>query len=539
MNTRSLIAKFALYVSVIAMIAFSMDSLAQPTQVRITAPATDGTTATPGSSVTFTGTATDTAGLPLTYTWNFSDGTSPKTGQTVTYPIPANATAGLKITATLNVTNSLGELADMQPSSSVTVGTASAKPTGVSITAPAKDGTTVNPGSTITFTGSATDPNGLALTYAWNFSDNTSQIGQTVNYAVQSTAIVGSTITAKLTVTNSSGVQADTQPTRSVTIGSGSTPGASGNLIYVTNYRSINRVTLIDTSSNEIVARLSVNSPFYGYAVTGSNDGNSEFAYLVLTQAGKTAGTVSVIDKKTRSVTAQATVDTGPYGSDTSLDGQYTLSTNSDFYGSVTVTKNSDASIVTTIPVGSLPLDLSVTPDGKSAYVSNYLDGTVSVIDIAGGSVTKTINVGPYPFRIGNVLATSALPFKAFNLENLAVAPAGGALSFSANFTLDDNSVGIAPTLQTTALKIGSFFVIIPPGGFVQNNLWSDSYRFEGSFKNTHVNVLLQRLSGNQFLLQVFAYNAQLIGLKSPTSVQLSIGKEQGSIPSANINIVH
>ncbi len=112
MNTRSLIAKFALYVSVIAMIAFSMDSLAQPTQVSITAPATDGTTATPGSSVTFTGTATDTAGLPLTYTWSFSDGTSPTTGPTVSYTIPANATNGSTITATLSVTNSLGELAD-------------------------------------------------------------------------------------------------------------------------------------------------------------------------------------------------------------------------------------------------------------------------------------------------------------------------------------------------------------------------------------------------------------------------------------------
>ena len=44
-------------------------------------------------------------------------------------------------------------------------------------------------------------------------------------------------------------------------------------------------------------------------------------------------------------------------------------------------------------PSGSCPLGLAFTPDGKHAYVANYVDGTVSVIDTAIGTVSAVIGV--------------------------------------------------------------------------------------------------------------------------------------------------
>ena len=62
-----------------------------------------------------------------------------------------------------------------------------------------------------------------------------------------------------------------------------------------------------------------------------------------------------------------------------------------------------DATGVATIfNMGGLPAGVSVTPDGKKAYVANLADGTVSVIDTATNNVTKIIpNVGSFPSAFG------------------------------------------------------------------------------------------------------------------------------------------
>ena len=49
------------------------------------------------------------------------------------------------------------------------------------------------------------------------------------------------------------------------------------------------------------------------------------------------------------------------------------------------------------IPVGSLPQQVAVKPDGKLAYVTNAGSNTVSVIDTATNSVLVTIPVGLAP----------------------------------------------------------------------------------------------------------------------------------------------
>ena len=46
------------------------------------------------------------------------------------------------------------------------------------------------------------------------------------------------------------------------------------------------------------------------------------------------------------------------------------------------------------VRVGQFPYDVSADPGGRWAYVSNELDGTVSVVDLDVGSVVASIGVG-------------------------------------------------------------------------------------------------------------------------------------------------
>ena len=49
------------------------------------------------------------------------------------------------------------------------------------------------------------------------------------------------------------------------------------------------------------------------------------------------------------------------------------------------------------ITVGKAPVGLAITPDGKHVYVTNNIDGTVSVITTATGKVSAPITVGDGP----------------------------------------------------------------------------------------------------------------------------------------------
>jgi len=52
---------------------------------------------------------------------------------------------------------------------------------------------------------------------------------------------------------------------------------------------------------------------------------------------------------------------------------------------------------VETIPVGDQPLGIALTPDGGRALVTNFLSGTVSVIDTSSNQVVDTVNLSHNP----------------------------------------------------------------------------------------------------------------------------------------------
>ena len=56
--------------------------------------------------------------------------------------------------------------------------------------------------------------------------------------------------------------------------------------------------------------------------------------------------------------------------------------------------------VADTITVGSVPVTVAFSPNGKKAYVTNIEDDTVSVIRVATGDVTDTIPVGDDPYSV-------------------------------------------------------------------------------------------------------------------------------------------
>jgi YVTN family beta-propeller protein len=65
--------------------------------------------------------------------------------------------------------------------------------------------------------------------------------------------------------------------------------------------------------------------------------------------------------------------------------------------GAVTVFDTTTEGVVASIPAGSAPARVAITPDGTRAYVSNKNSDSVSVIDTATDTVVGTIPVGDSP----------------------------------------------------------------------------------------------------------------------------------------------
>ena len=65
--------------------------------------------------------------------------------------------------------------------------------------------------------------------------------------------------------------------------------------------------------------------------------------------------------------------------------------------GAVPASAAGGYTVTATIPVGSGPDGVAVDPAAGTVYVTNYGDGTVSVIDAATNTVTATIPVGSGP----------------------------------------------------------------------------------------------------------------------------------------------
>jgi len=199
----------------------------RPTRsVTVTAPvnqAPNGTITSPsanvqiaqGSSVNFQGSGTDPdSNTPLTYSWNFGGGAANSTAQN-----PGSVTFNTvgTFTVTFTVRDSLN-LADPTPATRTVTVTAGAPPPNQAPNGSIAPPANIVQGQAVTFQGSATDPDGDTVTYAWNFGANATPATSSAQNPSVTFNTTGSR-TVSLTVTDSRGLADPTPATVSVTVG--------------------------------------------------------------------------------------------------------------------------------------------------------------------------------------------------------------------------------------------------------------------------------------------------------------------------------
>ena len=104
------------------------------------------------------------------------------------------------------------------------------------------------------------------------------------------------------------------------------------------------------------------------------------------------ANTLSVINTATNLISATVPVGSIPTGICVTPDGNYIYVAN---YGDNTVSVISSATnaVTTTIPVGTKPYGVTISPDGSKVYVSNRTDHSVSVISTASNTVIALVKI--------------------------------------------------------------------------------------------------------------------------------------------------
>jgi gliding motility-associated-like protein len=119
----------------------------------------------------------------------------------------------------------------------------------------------------------------------------------------------------------------------------------------------------------------------------------SDFAYISNTHSNS----VSVINTATNTLVATVPVGSQPQGVAVSPDNGYVYIANSTA-NTVSVINTATNTVTATIPVGQSPQAVSVSYDGSQVYVCNIFDGSVSVIASASNMVTATITgfIQPY-----------------------------------------------------------------------------------------------------------------------------------------------
>ena len=183
-----------------------------PPDAQITDPAADVSIRV-GQVLSFSASATDPDDDAVTVSWDFGDGTT-ASGLSTSHTYASEGT----FTVTLTATDARG-LADPNPATrTITVGP-NAPPDGTIVT-PAAD-VSIRAGQSVSFEGSASDPDGDPVTVLWDFGDSFTSTALVPGGHVYATP---GTYTVTLTATDSLGLPDPSPATRTITVAADNPP---------------------------------------------------------------------------------------------------------------------------------------------------------------------------------------------------------------------------------------------------------------------------------------------------------------------------
>jgi YVTN family beta-propeller protein len=112
--------------------------------------------------------------------------------------------------------------------------------------------------------------------------------------------------------------------------------------------------------------------------------------------ANSTQNSVSVFDAVTLTVVATVPVGTRPFPLAVSPDGTRVVVGNSGS-NNASIIETAGHTVIATIPVGGNPYGVAIDPTGLRAMMANYQSNNVSVIDLTTNTVRVTIPAGTNP----------------------------------------------------------------------------------------------------------------------------------------------
>lgn len=165
--------------------------------------------------------------------------------------------------------------------------------------------------------------------------------------------------------------------------------------LYVANSNSFS-ISVIDTRTLTVVQTFPISTADATHDVLGiaiSPDGTKAYA-AARTTTTQTVRALSV-DPTTGQIaqTGSVTVPQGPRGLKFSPDGTrlYVVSQTAE---KLSIIDTSTDTVITTLSLGSQPIDIAISPDGTRGYVNNFSGGTVSVINLTNNTVIGAFSSG-------------------------------------------------------------------------------------------------------------------------------------------------
>ena len=173
-------------------------------------------------------------------------------------------------------------------------------------------------------------------------------------------------------------------------------------------------VVVFETATNKVIARVPFSENVRPLTLT--HDETRLFVQLSHTHAfqvvnthnWRTAETVAMPLPPGVQLPKPMPIDVN-HGLRVTLDGKYLIA-NGSLFDLTAIYSVPDVQLVATIPVGHDPNWITLTPDGKRAFVSNRQSNDVSVIDLASRKEVARIKVGDYPQRMASVWVVPRAP---------------------------------------------------------------------------------------------------------------------------------
>jgi YVTN family beta-propeller protein len=257
----------------------------------------------------------------------------------------------------------------------------------------------------------------------------------------------------------------------------------AGTRVYVANSDS-DTVSVIDATNNTVVATVPMATQPRGIVV--SADGTRVYVAVGLR--------VRAIDTATNTVVTSGTAIGLPAGIDVHPDGTHLYVTNlanlrvnqvntSNLQsqantgdtpaqvgagiaiapnGTIYAARNSTdeiavinpatVTVTTTIPVGTAPRGVAITPNGTHMYVTNEGSDNVSVIRLSDNAVVATIPVGPFPGGLARFIGPPGKPEAPTGVSAVA-----GVASATVSFSPPPYDGGSPVTSYTVTSSIGGF----------------------------------------------------------------------------------